>query len=347
MSDKVSGASKRARRGFTLIELLVVIAIIAVLIALLLPAVQQAREAARRTQCKNNLKQLGLAIHNYHDTVGTFPIEAIHTFQPQGTAAARNYTWLTFLLPYFEQAPLYNQINFSAPLWGQMNGNTEVRATKLSGLNCPSDSGWGDPSRTRGFAWTDYAGACGWDMWDRPDDQHGGIFTAMTAVRIADITDGTSNTIMVGEVGSHSFKNGGQIGGAGVPRNGSGEGVFRASLILPQYEAGYDTAATSATTGRPWGPMLRADGSSGGAWGPWGSPYAFAPVYRSAYGINSEWPGPGSLHTGGAHFLMADGTVRFISQNIQMNTGSSGLTNLWHALNTKNGRSFDMPIGDF
>lgn len=337
---------KARKRGFTLIELLVVIAIIAVLIALLLPAVQQAREAARRTQCKNQLKQLGLALHNYHDTVGAFPLDTIRTFSPQGTPGARNYTWITMILPYMDQAPLYNQINFSAQLYGQMTGTTEIRSVKLNMLTCPSDTGWGDPSRSKGFAWTDYAASSGWDQWDRPDDQHGGIFTAMTAVRIADITDGTSNTVMVGEVGSHSWKNGGQIGGAGQPRNGN-EGVFRSSLCTPQFEAGYDNAATSATTGRPWGPMLRADGSSGGAWGSWSSPYAFAPVYRSAYGMNSEWPGPGSLHTGGAHFLMGDGSVRFISQNIQMNTGSAGTTNLWHSLHTKNGRTYDMIIGEF
>lgn len=238
------------RRGFTLIELLVVIAIIAVLIALLLPAVQQAREAARRTQCKNNLKQIGLALHNYHDTVGRFPMDAIRTFQPQGTPAARNFSWMTMILPYFDQAPLYNAINFSAPLWGQTVSSTgkEIRSTMLTALNCPSDPGWGDTGRTRGFAWTDYAGSSGWDMWDRPDDQHGGVFTAFTCVKIADITDGTSNTIMVAEANSHSYKNGGQIGGAGVPRVGN-EGVFRCSLIHPQMDAGYDTAATSATTG--------------------------------------------------------------------------------------------------
>ena len=237
--------STNVRRGFTLIELLVVIAIIAVLVALLLPAVQQAREAARRTQCKNNLKQIGLALHNYHDVLLCFPPEAIHTFQPQGPSpSARNFTWITMILPYVDQAPLYQSINFNAPLWGQMVGGKEVRAKMLPGFNCPSDVGWGDPSRTRGFAWTDYAGAAGWDFWDRPDDQHGGIFTAMTAVQLRDVSDGTSNTIMVGEVGSHSFQNGGQMGGQGFVRVGTG-GVFRASLILPQYEAGYDTAASN------------------------------------------------------------------------------------------------------
>ncbi len=98
----------RKNRGFTLIELLVVIAIIAILVALLLPAVQQAREAARRTQCKNNLKQLGIAIHNYHDVAGMFPGNIT-----QSPGSYRNASWLTMILPYIDQAPAYNQMEFS------------------------------------------------------------------------------------------------------------------------------------------------------------------------------------------------------------------------------------------
>lgn len=107
--------SRRRSRGFTLIELLVVIAIIAVLIALLLPAVQQAREAARRSQCKNNLKQFGLAMHNYHDTFSTFPMghDCFTDRLPSGTTWTRRLSFFQGLLPYIDQAPLYNQINFS------------------------------------------------------------------------------------------------------------------------------------------------------------------------------------------------------------------------------------------
>src|SRR6201994_3071847 len=106
-------------RGFTLIELLVVIAIIAVLIALLLPAVQQAREAARRTQCKSNLKQIGLALHNYLDQARMFPPESIWAYGNVGSWQPRNFTWLALILPMIDQAPLYNQTNFSAPVWNQ------------------------------------------------------------------------------------------------------------------------------------------------------------------------------------------------------------------------------------
>jgi len=127
----------KKRGGFTLIELLVVIAIIAILIALLLPAVQQAREAARQTQCKNNLKQLGLALHNYHDVFKTFPSSAIWgvrlTANPD-TYGPYHHTWLTALLPYFDQQTLYNQVNYNIPAWGQPH-----LLQQLAVLSCPSE----------------------------------------------------------------------------------------------------------------------------------------------------------------------------------------------------------------
>src|SRR5690606_27248796 len=147
----------RRRPGFTLIELLVVIAIIAILIALLLPAVQQAREAARRSQCKNNLKQMGLALHNYHDVAGQFPPALTHAGDVATWPAALNITFnqsttgFTLLLPYLDQAPLYNQYNFNEasvpvaanglPLAGTGNWQANVPATStiLSVFLCPSD----------------------------------------------------------------------------------------------------------------------------------------------------------------------------------------------------------------
>ncbi|MGV2334987.1 MAG UNVERIFIED_CONTAM: DUF1559 domain-containing protein [Planctomycetaceae bacterium] len=119
-------------RGFTLIELLVVIAIIAILVALLLPAVQQAREAARRTQCKNNLKQLGLALHNYHDTHGRFPPTQIMTayLGPNNTSPQpRNHTWVSLVLPFLEQANLYQSINFNLPMFNQATNTYQLTST--------------------------------------------------------------------------------------------------------------------------------------------------------------------------------------------------------------------------
>ncbi|MFM7869824.1 MAG: DUF1559 domain-containing protein, partial [Planctomycetaceae bacterium] len=145
--------------GFTLIELLVVIAIIAILIALLLPAVQQAREAARRTQCKNNLKQIGLALHNYHDTHGRFPptqIMVAYMGANNTNPQPRNHTWVSLVLPYLEQATLYSSINFSAAM--HLNGVYQTLSTgetivsrKLPVLQCPSDPGFGGGISTHGL----------------------------------------------------------------------------------------------------------------------------------------------------------------------------------------------------
>src|SRR5262245_60104283 len=124
------------RRGFTLIELLVVIAIIAILIALLLPAVQQAREAARRAQCKNQLKQLALAVHNYESAFNCFPPGQIR-MQFASMPRVRGWSLFVQLLPYVDQAPLYNQWDFANPINNETNGNTAII---LPGLLCPSES---------------------------------------------------------------------------------------------------------------------------------------------------------------------------------------------------------------
>ncbi len=153
--------------GFTLIELLVVIAIIAVLVAMLLPAVQQAREAARRSQCKNNLKQIGLALTGYHDTFNLFPSSAVWGYYVPGTAPStavpRHFTWLCMLLPYLDQGPLYSANNSSLPLY-DLSGKTQVdsngnsiSAKQLSVLTCPSDSAFSGPVYNLG--WTNYGGA--------------------------------------------------------------------------------------------------------------------------------------------------------------------------------------------
>jgi len=156
--------SRRVRWGFTLIELLVVIAIIAILIALLLPAVQQAREAARRTTCRNNLKQIGLALHNYENSNKVFPPESIWAFRNPGTGAwePRNFTWIVMLLPYLDNAPLYNRINFSAPIWNQSDGIEPIVRKQLPVLTCPTDIGLRSP---HGMGYTNYAGAEGYDWW--------------------------------------------------------------------------------------------------------------------------------------------------------------------------------------
>jgi len=191
----------RLRRGFTLIELLVVIAIIAVLIGLLLPAVQSAREAARRIQCVNNLKQFGLALHNYHQAVGSFPMMAAIAYSDVGVQT----NWGTFgahayLLPYIEQGPLYNACNFSlacyprTPQYSDLTwNNLTVWETKVAGFMCPSDNYVGIEN------YNNYFGNFGTGT-DPSSSDTNGLFANQAAYSIANITDGTSNTIAATEM---------------------------------------------------------------------------------------------------------------------------------------------------
>ncbi len=192
--------SRRPRRGagaFTLVELLVVIAIIGVLIALLLPAVQAAREAARRISCANNLRQMGIAVHNYHAALGSFPPGCIEpAFRKTG---GRQFAWSALLLPFLEQQALYDKIDFSQPCYAE--ANAEAAATVLSVYICPSSrrssplvAGWGA---------SDYGGLYGEAIPPIPTD---GSWTAANgmmlydrAITIAEVRDGTSNTLMVSE----------------------------------------------------------------------------------------------------------------------------------------------------
>ena len=315
-----------------------VIAIIGILVALLLPAVQAAREAARRMSCSNNLKQVGLALHNYHDTYKTFPPEAIwsRVSPPVNMSTdCRNFTWITMILPFLEQQPLADQIDFRLPIYPQtlQDNVTPIRSVQLEVLLCPTDITYQQPPH--GFGVSSYAGAEGVDWWHREGSWYGGVFMIKDSCKISEIIDGTSSTIMVGEAttGGYVTRPGANIhqGGNGRLRQG-GERVFRAAFVAT-------TTDPSVAANVVRGPLPLADGSGGNAgfWGPgWASPHAYRPVYFSYDGMNTEWRGAGSLHPGGAQFCLADGSVRFIAETIA--TGSpwdyeSRNGNVWGSLN--------------
>jgi prepilin-type N-terminal cleavage/methylation domain-containing protein/prepilin-type processing-associated H-X9-DG protein len=270
-------------RGFTLIELLVVIAIIAVLIALLLPAVQAAREAARRMQCTNNLKQLGIALHNYLDANNTLPAGMAVTALPNG-AFSTSHGLFVPLLPYLEQPGLYASMNFNVTVFDPPNST--ARATGLGALWCPSDVGVDQPGAAYGVSrYTSYVGSLG--PWThQPSNvaqlavlapQLPGLFFYQSAVRLAEVTDGTANTLALGE---HA---------AGLrPR-------FLPAPSVAFFHVWYsgDYRDTNFQTHFPMNPQNRA-------------PTTTANAVSAA----------SSFHPGGCNFAFLDGSVRFLKDTI-------------------------------
>lgn len=323
MISRTSGRQLRLR-AFTLIELLVVIAIIAILVALLLPAVQQAREAARRSTCKNNLKQIGLALHNYHDTHNRLPLNRMGGRNNSGAwgtifpVTFGNVGWMAMILPYMDQSPLYNSINFSdssqgaSSIIGSSNGgiaaNIAARRTVVTPYLCPSNpqaavvvgqssqpDSWGDGIDG---GRTDYVGNMGWmhaGHRDCPQGIYGGNWNGAAWADVQNFASKMSDCNgVIGWQGCINLKD-------------IADGTSTTLAVMEDHH----WVNKSLPADNPFGDSL------------WMGPYA---IHSTKMPINwdiqknggtdfrcDQWS---SIHTGGAHGLMADGAVKFANENI-------------------------------
>ncbi|WP_158262460.1 MULTISPECIES: DUF1559 domain-containing protein [Pirellulaceae] len=314
------------RNGFTLVELLVVIAIIGVLIALLLPAVQQAREAARRMECNNKLKQLGLACHNFHDTYKRFPASCreplLKDKQYNDWRDARDrWSYLVVLLPYIEQNALYeNMMNSVIGTGDRPWSNIPTSNASIDSFHCPSD-GWAK-AVADGRGKTSYHANKGdyWLNWDWHETR--GVFGRgdQQMHSMATITDGTSNTIMIGEVQVGIQESDNNVG-SGVANDIGWSNPMAPSNCLAR--VGANKTLTGSVSGNDWQKGWRwADAMS-----VYSQMHTLLPPNGPSCGNNAEnyiMVTPTSHHPGGVNILFVDGSVHFIAENI--NAGNPTLT---------------------
>lgn len=313
------------RKGFTLIELLVVIAIIAILISLLLPAVQQAREAARRTQCKNNLKQLALALHNYADVFSGLPPSRFEpdvaiqdaTSAPMAHGGESTYmSWTCMVLPLLDQANLQNSMNFSYA-WSDAV-NRDAISQPLSVFKCPSSPAvGGDPYWCPGAAGGDYGSLNEvkkkvytdvFGLPEPPKSARGGVLSKGKMNRFRNITDGTSNTILLCEAAGQPdvYTSAGPMNAANFAAY-TDDKIIDGSVSTPSFE-GYAPADGTGWADPDCGFSINgatADGLN-----------KYGPYFINVINVSE----PFSFHVGGCTVALADGSVRFVSENVDGQT---------------------------
>lgn len=344
-----TATSRQARRtqGFTLIELLVVIAIIAVLIALLLPAVQQAREAARRTQCRNNLKQIGLALYNYYDAFTVFPFGKGASYASVGkTFNYARWSQHAMLLPYVDQANLYNVIDFTNPpetpgMGGVINFmpayvsptgiNHGPSQATIPGFLCPSDmaptgTGQNNYVANQGGWLCDRSDYPGLPTDTAPTEVQTGVFYYLSKCQVRDILDGTSNTCFFSE----------KIRGQGTPNPISDLFVIPAASATSFAQTYQICESINTSTATPltskWGYSWVMGENCCTLYNHVSTPNTNSCAGTGFNGTMTNMPmqvSANSRHTGGVHALMGDGAVHFFSNSIDLN--------LWQALGTRKG----------
>jgi prepilin-type N-terminal cleavage/methylation domain-containing protein/prepilin-type processing-associated H-X9-DG protein len=347
------------RRGFTLIELLVVIAIIAVLIALLLPAVQSAREAARRAQCTNNLKQIGIAMHNYHTGNGTFPLGGSKG-PPGGSGYSPGYqsTWGTWsaqalMLGFLEQTPIYNAANFNLiPSFGAgWPMNSTVHNSVIMTFICPSDGMSPDDPNSSCWQWTghtnNYAGSLGtstnggYTSTNPPSTGSTGLFSmAGPAYGVQNVTDGTSNTIAFGEFMVGNFSQSGLKwrDGPVLSANPSAGSLYDANSNYQAVVADLQTCQTTFQNYATTAPKNSLNNTRGYRWDeaigggfalfntvvpPSSTQYTFGCCLMGSTSVDCAgglFMPADSNHPGGCNFLFADGSVHFLKSSISVKT---------------------------
>ena len=350
----------RRHRGFTLVELLVVIAIIGILIALLLPAVQAAREAARRSQCANNLKQFGLALHNYHDTHQAFPTGCGPAVsQAPGTPAT--WTWAAWsgvagLTAFMEQNVLYDRINWLVDFNNSASGNRAVTETMIPSFNCPSDPGFMvDYGNVGTISYNLCHGPA--SSWECGRNGQAGLFERMVWYKIATVLDGTSNTIAMseGRLGVNQGKWSTdrrdplyRVINAGVlsqsPVMGSSASFTNSAVDIATINTYYNNCLSMYDAGSGWEDQSDQQGRFWAASNAWWASYCTTLVGPNAGpGCDDDASvtivrvkEPSSYHPGGVQTLLTDGSVTFISETIDQAT--------WIALGTiKGGETVQVP----
>jgi len=332
---------RRSRAGFTLIELLVVIAIIAVLIALLLPAVQSAREAARRSQCVNNLKQIGLALHNYHSTHGTFPLGSTHApydlaGNNTGDLVNRVPSWdawsaQALLLGYLEQQPLYSAANFNfACAWGGTDSfaiNSTVYNAKIGGFLCPSD---GNAGRTNINSYHASLGTSTFNCCQAAAVETTGVFGYARGSTLADISDGSSNTIAFSEAlvgnrfsGPLPGNSTGNVSSAGAANQvdvGRLPNVMQLLKTDDQTCEGAFQTASGTGRGNHWACGAMGFSMFNTVYPPNNTKWSACRMDCCAQAEHAHYQNVNSNHSGGVNVALADGSVRFIKSSISWQT---------------------------